>query len=295
MPDINEFIDIDDMENNYIGKCVIYVEGKDDQKVWEAIVGSEFADRLEFKVPLAEGSGSEVVINRVSDERPKNPKIFGLVDGEVAAQFGEVTKLINCSDVLFQLQIQQCSGILFLSAHEMENVLIGHSSFVEFAEYNATLKSLGERTRNKIKKYLLKQAKRFYLAALLKYTWAHMYFLKLTPEIDKINFMSDHSVCKEIKNAKQSIKQKFSDNGQEFERQLMQIAYQMRKRRHDIKREGGSVDQELVRLADGKSLLNNLRREMGFKKANDGLLVQRVISSDFASKFREKLIDMTGA
>ena len=56
MPELSVFVDVEEMDNRYIGKCVVYVEGRDDRNVWERIVGSELADRLEFKVPLAEGS-----------------------------------------------------------------------------------------------------------------------------------------------------------------------------------------------------------------------------------------------
>lgn len=296
MPELSVFIDVEEMDNRYIGKCVVYVEGKDDRNVWERIVGSDLADRLEFKVPLAEGAGSEVVLNRVSVERPNNSKIFGLVDGEVAAQFGEVLRLIDCSEVLFELQERRCDGILFLSAHELENVLVGHSCLAAFVERNVALKQLGAISRKEVEQNILKQAKRFYVAALIKYTWAHMYFRGLANGIGDVDhFRSDNGVTVEIQNAKQKIEQKFSDDSREFRQQLVQIGRWVKARMDLVKRGGASTDGEFVRLAEGKGLLIKLRSHWKFTSANDGLLVENVYRSDFASKFREQLVAVTGA
>ena len=56
MPDLSVFRDVDEVENRYIDKCVVYSEGKDDRNVWQKVMGGEFADRIEFKVPVAEGT-----------------------------------------------------------------------------------------------------------------------------------------------------------------------------------------------------------------------------------------------
>ena len=296
MPELSVFGDVEEMDNRYIGKCVVYVEGKDDRNVWERIAGSDLADRLEFKVPLAEGTGSETVLNRVSAERPSNSNIFGLVDGEVAARFGEVATLIDCSDVLFELRAPGCDGILFLSSHELENILVGHSSLAAFVERNVELRKLGARKREEVEKHILMQAKRFYVAALIKYAWAHMYFRGLANGIGSVDhFRSDDGVTKEIRNAKKTIVREFSDDGREFRRQLVQIGRWAKARMDVVKRDGGSADAEIVRLADGKGLLIKLRRHWRFTTANEGLLVERVYLSNFAARFREQLVAVIGA
>ena len=296
MPELSVFVDVEEMDNRYIGKCIIYVEGRDDRNVWERIVGSELADRLEFKVPLAAGSGSEIVLNRVSTERPSNSKIFGLVDGEVAAQLGEVARLINCSDVLFELRGPRCDGILFLSTHELENVLVGHSSLAEFVERNLEPRRLGAISHLEVEDDIRKQAKRFYVAALIKYTWAHMYFQGLASGVGNVDhFRSNNGITAEIQNAKQNIRREFSGNARVFRQQLMQIGQWVRSRMDVVEREGGRAGEEIVRLAEGKGLLIKLRSNWSFTTANEGLLVERVYRSDFALRFREQLVAATGA
>ena len=56
MPEISTFGDVEELDNRYIDKSVVYVEGEDDQKVWERIIGSDVADKLEFKVPSQAGA-----------------------------------------------------------------------------------------------------------------------------------------------------------------------------------------------------------------------------------------------
>ncbi len=296
MPKLGVFRDVEEMDNRYIGKSVVYVEGKDDRNVWERIAGTDLADRLEFKVPLADGAGSDTVLNRVSRERPSNSKIFGLVDGEVAARFGEVARLINCSDVLFRLRLQSCDGIVFLSTHELENVLVGHSCLAGFVERNMELRALGTRRKQEIEKHISKQARRFYVAALIKYAWAHMYFRRLATRIANVDhFRSDHGIMEEIRKAKQEIEEEFPDAGREFRRQLVEIGKQVKARMDDVRRAGESAEAEFVRLADGKGLLIKLRSHWNFTPANEGLLVERVCLSDFAERFRAELVAVTGA
>ena len=296
MPELSKFGDVEEVDNRYIDKCIVYVEGKDDQNVWERIVGSELSDRLEFKVPLADGSGSETVLNRVKTERPRNAKIFGLVDGEVAARFGEVAQLIDCSDVLFVLRMPVCDGIVFLSTHELENVLVGHSCLAEFVESNVQLKEIGSRKKKEVEEHISRQARRFYAAALIKYAWAHMYFRGLASGIGNVDhFRSDHRLLEEVRNARQKVVGEFADKGLEFRRQLVKIGGKARTRMDVVKSAGGNPEAEILRLADGKGLLIKLRNHWKFTTANEGLLVERVRLSDFAERFRAELVAVTGA
>ena len=144
MPDISTFGDVEELDNRYIDKSVVYVEGEDDQKVWEHIVGSDVADKLEFKVPLQAGAGYKAVLKRVREERLQNPNVHGLLDGEVAAEYGAVEQLINCTKTIFTLDCKEFEGIIFMSFHELENVLVCHSSIVAFAVNNVRLRELGQ-------------------------------------------------------------------------------------------------------------------------------------------------------
>ena len=296
MPDLSVFRDVDEVENRYIDKCVVYVEGKDDRNVWQKVMGGEFADRIEFKVPVAEGTGSETVLNRVCAERPRNPKIFGLVDGEVAARFGEADRLIDCSDVLFRIRASRCDGVLFLAAHEMENIVVGHSNFAGFVETNVRIREMGTISFEEVDHHIRVQATRFYVAALIKYAWAHLYSRGQATGIGNVDhFRSDNGLLAEIRNAKRRIRQEFADQAIEFRRQFDEIKGWAKTRMNALKRNGESTDVEVVRLADGKGLLIKLQQRWGIAKANEGLLVERVCTSDFPEKFRLELVKATGA
>ena len=291
MPELSSFGDVDELENRYIGKCVVYVEGIDDRDVWEHVVGRDVADRLEFKVPLSGGAGSDAVLNRVRTERAKNSKIFGLVDGEVAATFGETTRLIGCSDLLFELDLSECEGILFLGAHELENVLVGASGFVDFVERNVEPGKFGSRDKEEIRSQVSKEAHRFYVAALIKYAWADLYHEGLCSGVGDVgNFRSNRSLIEEIKQAREIVKREFSDGGEEFKRRLMQIGRRAKEKMDQVEVAGGNAKCEVVRLADGKGLLARLRNRWQLTRANDGLLAERVRLSTFGGRFRDELL-----
>ncbi len=121
-------------------------------------------------------------------------------------------------------------------------------------------------------------------------------FRGLCAEIGDVDrFRSTNGVMVGIRNAKQKIAHEFSDGGQGFRQQLVQIGQWGKARMDIVERNGERAGEELVRLADGKGLMIKLRRLWKFTPANEGLLVQRVCQSDFASKFRERLIAVTGA
>ena len=296
MPQINVFGDVDELDNRYIDKCVVYVEGEDDRNVWERIVGNELAGRLEFKVPHAGGSGSDAVVARVKAERRSNTKIYGLVDGEVAARYGQVARLIECSDALFVLELVETDGICFLGAHELENVLVCHTKLPEFVEKNVNLRELGTRDRDEIQKDVAKLARRFYVAALLKYASAQLYFLGIGKHIlDVDHFRSAGSLLCEIRRAKRKIYSEFSDEIPAFRRELLEIGRRAKRRMKNVEEAGGEPKEEVARLADGKGLLVKLRERWKFTTANEGLLVERVRGSEFAMEFRSQLVALTNA
>ena len=296
MPQLSEFGDVEELDNRYIDKCVVYVEGEDDRAVWERIVGNDLANRLEFKVPHSGGAGSDAVLARVTVERRRNGRIYGLVDGEVAARFGQVASLIECSGALFVLELGECDGICFLGAHELENVLVCHTKLSEFVENNVNIKELGSRNREEIEKEMAKLARRFYVAALLKYASAELYFRGIGKRIlDVGHFRSSGSLLGEIRRAKEKIWSEFPDDGGEFRRQLLEICHRAKRRMKSVEEEGGEPKDEVARLADGKGLLVKLRERWKFTTANEGLLVQRVCGSVFAEDFRSELLAVTKA
>ena len=259
---------------------------------WEATWQIDWSSRC---LVLGE-RGPSRSLSRVQMERVKNGKIFGLVDGEVAAVFGGTAELIGCSDLLFQLELSECEGILFLGAHELENVLIGASDFVEFVERNVELGELGSRDREDIRSQVWKDARRFYVAALIKYAWAHLYCEGVCCGVGDVgNFRSNRPLVEEIRQVRERVEGEFPDGGQEFRRRLKEIGRRAKQKMDDVERAGGNIRCEVVRLADGKGLLARLRNRWQLRRANDGLLVERVRLSPFSERFRDELLALTEA
>lgn len=146
MPSLRTMPDVEELDNRYIDKCIIYVEGESDLTVWERIVGPNVADRVEFKVPQAVGSGYTLVCQRVARERQTNPRIFGLVDGEIAAVHDKIDKLIASVEPIFVLDDPALDGILFLAEHEAENVLLRYSELPNYVLNDFSLAKGSTRT-----------------------------------------------------------------------------------------------------------------------------------------------------
>lgn len=294
MPEISTFGDVEELDNRYIDKSVVYVEGEDDQKVWERIVGSDDADKLEFKVPSQGGAGYRSVLKRVREERLHNPNVHGLLDGEVAAEYGEVEQLINCTKTIFTLDGEEFDGIIFMSFHELENVLVCHSNITAFAANNVRMQNLGQVKQVDAEKQLITIARRFYIAALFKYTSAHINATGQNLDIlDIANFRSDKKILTEIKYIKSIIPEDDSSSISYFMRQLFEISKMIRKH---TKRNGISqkeVNIQIARLAEGKGLLIKAKQYWKIPKENEGHLVERVRNSEFARDFRDELISHT--
>lgn len=296
MPDIAEFQDPDDLDNRYVGKIIVYVEGVGDKNVWEQVAGSQLSHLLEFKLPDQEGSGSQKVLNEVKKRRATNDKIFGLLDGEEAARFGEAEKLINCTDLFFQLQIGDCEGILFLGAHELENILIGHSDFVDFVENYVDINMIGSKDKEEIESHLADEAYRFYVAGLIKYVWIELNSQGQVPNIyDVSDFWSDDSLEEVQQIVKERIIKEFDDRGIAFNQRFNEIEQCAKHRLDSIEKSGGNKRLEFIRLADGKTLLARLRRHWNIPRPNNGILAQRVCQSEYSEKFSHELRLLTSA
>lgn len=294
MPRLSTIADVEELDNLYADKCIVYVEGDEDQKVWERIVGTDLADRLEFKVPLQAGSGSDVVWRRVRDERPKNPKIFGLLDGEAAAVFGQIENLVNCAEPIFVINGSAYEGILFIAGHELENILIGYSDLTTFAIHNVALRELGQRDAIEVHKQLISFARRFFIAALFKYTSAHMRAEGIGSEIvDVDRFLSEESILDVIRAMKSVVKTKGEIPPEAFMKQLLKIARLLKTRVERERMTRELKDGHLIRLADGKGLMKTIKRRWRMPSTAEGHLLDRVRQSPFAREFRQQLIALT--
>ena len=234
------------------------------------------------------------MLKRVREERLQNPNIHGLLDGEVAAEYGEVEQLINCTKTIFTLDSEDFEGIIFISFHELENVIICHSRISAFAVNNVRMRQLGQLNKLDVESMLITFARRYYIAALFKYTSAHLLSIGLNSKIlDVNNFRSDKSIFTEIKSTKKVITGKHNICISDFMKELFKISKITRKFLRCHGTDQSERNKHIVRLADGKSLFNKCFMYWQIDKRNEGQLVDRVRESQFAREFRDELISNT--
>ncbi len=293
MPSLRTLGDAEELDNLYIDKCVIYVEGEHDQKIWERVVGPDVADRIEFKVPQISGSGYELVCRRVASERPKNEKIFGLIDGEVASAYAQVESLILCSDPIFVLNDAALDGILFIAEHEVENLLLRFSGVSSFILNDVRIAGAGTRDINVIEKELGDLARRFFVAALCKYASAHLRARGSTAGI--LNVDRFRSRTESTRDIVKSIKTRLAEEGPAHVTDLMrEIRSIMKVFRAHVRGQTFEFRQtQILRLAEGKGLLIAVRQRWGMSANSEGHLLDHVSRSPYASEFRDSLLDLT--
>ena len=296
MPSLKHISDPTELDNLYSDKVIVYVEGTEDLAFFNDLVGPDIADRLEFKVPDANGSGYHMVRSRVAMERAANPKIHGLLDGETAVTMDAFGALLASRNILFGLEGEENAGLLFLSEHELENLVLCHARLPDFIAQNVPFALIGTRPVETVERELATLAKRFYLLALLKFA-AGRFHAAGTPckAIDQNAgmFISKMGVAKILQLLKPKIEgaqiewnafieavRAFSDGVKaHFDAQNLD-----RDARH----------KEIMRLADGKSMLRRIRGDYNGQPSWEGLLQGRLKHYGYATAFRNELEVATG-
>jgi hypothetical protein len=292
MPDLLSIPDAEALDNRYIDKWVIYVEGDDDESVWTRTVGRQDAERIEFKVPSHAGSGFQVVFQRVRKERPANPKIYGLVDGESAASIGSLNDFLDCRNSFFVIGGTDFDGIVFLCDHELETLLLRHAQVSLFIVNDASIKDLGVRLQEDVDRDYVQLARRFFIAALFKYVSAELkHHDPACDLLDVGRFRSGMGTMEVIREMKHLIDQQGGMNRADFLQRLYRIWGKVRTNMRD---DGDTAEvrlQYVLRLADGKGLMVRIQSYFNMSKTWQGHLVDQFARSGFARRFRDELFE----
>lgn len=296
MAKLSEFGDADALENRYVDKVIVYVEGDGDQRLFTNVVGPDVADRLEFKTPAESTGGCGFVVARVKAERQSNEKIFGLVDGETAASHGGTDALLECRRLMFALPGEPgLDGVFFLSAHEVENLILLYGGIYELIPKNVRLASQGEFDGAQVRESVLKLTKRFFVAALLKYASLHvaavggpMITVKGGKFVD--NPPSTTALLLELK-------ARVKAEGGDWEVYRDEMRRIIKALRLQFRAEALSAEaraDHFIRLTDGKNLLLGLRKI--YKQApHDALLADALTQPPYSDRFRTELLELTQA
>jgi hypothetical protein len=296
MPSLSEVGNEDDLENRYLDKVIVYVEGPDDERVFHRLLGFNFAERLEFKAPLEAGSGCGVVLNEVGRQRAKgNRKIYGLLDGEAAAAVGQLNALLDNEAFLFSVAKPELDGILFLAEHEVENILLRHADVFGYITNDAKLGSTGERDPGVVRRDIAELTRRFFRAALFKYASANMYCGgKMAGILNVARFRGDESSLAVAR----ALRTQLSAQGidwQAFMAEVFDITRILRARFKQSSMCNADQHREMLRLADGKGMMVGVARRFSLHDKWEGHLLASLAASTYATNLQAELLAATGA
>jgi len=287
-----EALDALALENAYLGRVVLYVEAEADAEVFRRILGPDMADRFEVQIP-PKATGWETVKNRVAYERHGNQKIFGLLDGEAAAAITGWDPLVCCDDQLFTCDDHQ--GLIFLAGHEIENLLMLHGGFCEVVADDVRLLDINLRTPLDIRTLLVRKAQRFFISAVIKYAVLTMQNQGRAISLPTLGrFKSKETTVSVIRAMRAEIEAQgvpWADVSAE----IHAVIDRLRVKFNAEAASSTAKSDHLIRLADGKGLIDGVRAEVNTNARWEGHLARNLTRPAYADQFRELIIDATAA
>lgn len=280
------------LENAYLGRVVLYVEAAADAEVFRRILGPGMADRLEVQVPPA-ASGWDSVKNRVSYERSANSKIFGLLDGEAAAAIAGWDPLVCCAEHVFTSKGHE--GLIFLAGHELENLLMLHGGFCDVVADDVRLHDIGSHTSTEVRALLVRKAQRFFVSAILKYAVLNLQTQGREIALPTLGrFKSKDSTVAVLRAMRAEIVAQgvpWTDVSDEMRAIIQRL--RTRFRAETVSKSAKS--DHLIRLADGKGLIDGVRATINTNARWEGHLARNLTHPAYADRFRELIVEATAA
>lgn len=290
MPKLSEIGNSDAVDSVYAARAVVYVEADVDSVVFARIVGMDDAQRVVFKAPRADGGGCGAVCAQVDQERANgNRHVFGLIDGEAAAGLGGLNELIAAASAIFPLPSHE--GVFCLAEHELENLMLLHSDVCGFLVNDVVLGDLLARDRVEVEQTLKRLTLRFLAAAILKY--AALELRRRRGEAYQVDVGRFHDRTQSIKSIRTALQVGIVKSGLDwgvFRGQVIAIRLALRQRFHDEKLSWETRSQHLLRLADGKGVMANLKKHYSASNKIEGHLINRLVCSAYADVFREEIL-----
>lgn len=302
MPRLSEVGDTAAVANQYADKVIVYVEGEDDVTIFYAISGQDIREYLEFRTPQVAGSGVRQVIEQVSVERTNNPRIYGLLDGEAAALLGEVDALLRCPGILFQIDNNDLRGLIFLAQHEVENLMLMHGDLCELILKDVKVGEFGAQSREDIEAEITQVGRRFFQAALIKYASMSLHHRAKAEGaevgckvIDSARFLAKSEASEVIDRIKESLADEGLISWDEIKNELCRtyriLGEWFRAEQLDRQRR----ERERLRLTDGKSVIECLKRARSPQGKWGGHLLHAMTRSEYGALFRAQLLEVTAA
>jgi hypothetical protein len=295
MPSLLEIGGTDDVRYRYSRRTVILVEGPGDKNAFEAIVGPGYEADIEFRVaPTAGGQGGcRAVRDRVPEMRAGNPRIFGLLDGEVAASVAATTTLLDCTDTLFTVPGED--GIIFLGVHELENIYLQWADVPAILADHSAVARIHLHPAPSIALSLDDLIRRFARASVYKYTSAHFHSAGTMRNILSTRIFGQGSYASMKPTLVAAVTSGGQTTWQAFVAELVRVGRAARAAFRRAATSNRARRSWLLRIADGKELLNRLRQMHGnIGDAAEGAMLRDVCRSGYPEQFRAALFALTG-
>jgi hypothetical protein len=294
MASLSAYGDPSALRNRGSDRTIFLVEGPGDKNTYERIVGPGFEADVEFRIaPTAGGQGGcRAVAERVPAERATNPRVWGLVDGEVAASYDAVGDLFQCVDPVFTVAGRD--GFVFLGSHEAENLFFEHTDVCAALADHAPAAKMHLHTAGQVAGTLEILVGRFLAAALFKYASAYFHARGDTRQIISTRVFGSGDCAEALTQVEASVT---SGGGTTWQDYLVKVC--------DLWRDASNIEGRLpddaakrrwrLRVADGKELLMRLCKEHDRSAdALEGHLLAKLAETAFATRFRESLFSAAG-
>lgn len=292
MPSLASLGDGNAVANFYSDRIIFMVEGAGDLNAYERIVGPGFDADLVFKVaPTPKGAGGcQAVRDRVAEERQKNDKVFGLLDGEAAAVLNATQTLYESEEILFQIAGR--SDLIFLNVHELENLYFEHADVCSAIAHHKPVAQLSFTPAN-VMASLDDNLDRFMAAAYCKYASAYFYARNEIGTLINTKIFAHDSAREIIKILKAFVESDGKITWTEFRDKARSLQGAGSKLVETRSYDTAQARKWKLRIGDGKELLRKLRKLHGnIGDAVEGHLLKELCESQYPAEFKARLFSL---
>jgi hypothetical protein len=290
MPNLSAIGDPESVKYLYSKRTIFLVEGPGDKNAFEAIVGSGYEADVEFQIASAGAGqgGCKAVRDRVAELRPGNKRVFGLLDGEVAASVGATQALLYCSETIFT--VPSTDGLIFLGAHELENIYFENADVPAIISSHRSAASLHRHPPAQVAQSLDNNVSRFIRASVYKYTSAYFHSRGEMRGILSTKIFGQAPSAEVRKIVVAAVTSGGKINWETFVSQLIQTGRTARDALRGVASSPAARRSWLLRIADGKELLAKLRQLHGnLGEEVEGALLREVCKGGYPNVFRTSL------
>lgn len=158
MPNFEQLGDSGCVDNKYLSRIILYVEGTTERTLLGPFLLNDFKAQIEVDVPSESGSGYKSVLNRVKTEREVNKDVYGMIDGDVLLLEGHFSEFITEFGKPKLIAHPNHEGIYCLPCWEFENLLSIQEVLPETIRTLQTVKDLRDWNERRAKGKILREA-----------------------------------------------------------------------------------------------------------------------------------------